>query len=141
MSLPRRAVPPDTAVVASAPVATGVLAVAAVLLVAGSVWPATRPVAVLLASGLAAVAPLVGLRLYRPDRRGPWLFMSASLACWTVAFAVGGAAPALGMAFQTAGMVAVAGFLPCSSSGSARGRGPSRDGPAGSTGDGGPTAP
>ena len=57
-------------------------ACAAALLLAGAVAPGTRVPTVLVASVLAAAAPLVGLALYRPAQRLPLASVTAMLTLW-----------------------------------------------------------
>ncbi len=77
---------------------------AAAVLLPLAAWPATRVPAVLTASALAALAPLVGVRWHRPARPAPWLAVSAMLACWLVGLALAGSAPAAAVGVQTAGI-------------------------------------
>ncbi|WP_225235149.1 putative bifunctional diguanylate cyclase/phosphodiesterase [Klenkia terrae] len=94
--------------------ATGVLALAVALtlvLVPAAVWPATRVPAVLTATALAVLAPLVAIRWHRPPRPGPWLAMSAMLACWLVALALATSAPTSGVVVQTVGIAVALGLF------------------------------
>ncbi len=52
--------------------------------------PVTRPAAMLTGCALAAVAPLVGMAVYRPYRRLPWVLLTLMLSAWAVSFATTG---------------------------------------------------
>lgn len=92
---------------AALPVA-GVLTVAVVVLTS---LPGTRTPTVLGITALATLAPLVGLRLHRPDRRGPWLAVSAMLACWLVSLAVRGTSLPAAIGLQTLGLTIAGGLF------------------------------
>ncbi|WP_157519387.1 bifunctional diguanylate cyclase/phosphodiesterase [Modestobacter sp. Leaf380] len=66
------------------PVAVVLVSAAMTLL---TLLPATRPPAMVTACVLAALAPVLGLWLYRPARRLPWFLLTAMLVAWAVSFA------------------------------------------------------
>ncbi|GHE08425.1 putative bifunctional diguanylate cyclase/phosphodiesterase [Klenkia taihuensis] len=86
------------------------LSAAAVVLALGA-WPPTRVGTVLTITALAATAPLVAVRRYRPARPEPWVAVSAMLACWWAALAFAHTAPTLAVAAQALGIAVATGLF------------------------------
>ncbi|SDP09944.1 diguanylate cyclase (GGDEF) domain-containing protein [Klenkia soli] len=88
-----------------------VSAAVAVVLVPLAAWPVTRVPAVLTATAVSVLAPLVGVRWHQPARPWPWLAVSAMLACWLVALALARTAPTAGVVVQTLGVAVALGLF------------------------------
>ncbi len=86
------------------------LSAAAVVLVLGA-WPTTRAATVLTVTALAATAPLVAVRRYRPARPEPWVAISAMLACWWAALAFAHTAPTVALVTQALGIAVATGLF------------------------------
>ncbi len=93
------------------PALLGVAVAVAVLALPLSCWAPTRTAAVLTVTALAALAPLLGIRVHRPDRRGPWLAVSAMLACWLGGLAVDSTSYAAAVGLQSLGIAVAVGLF------------------------------
>ncbi|WP_133379209.1 putative bifunctional diguanylate cyclase/phosphodiesterase [Klenkia marina] len=83
----------------------------ALVLLPLTAWPPTRTPAVLVATALAALAPLVGVRLHRPPWHHPWLAVAAMLACWGLAMGLADTAPGPALALQAVGIAVAVGLF------------------------------
>ncbi len=73
--------------------------------------PATRTPTVLAITALAAAAPLLGIRWFRPASALPWLAVAAMVGIWGVGLAIVPLSTSLAIAAQSAGLVIAGGLF------------------------------